>query len=149
MALVVVAGPVAAASPQSATITSHVTFNPGGPNYGGFAIAGKAVDSGLICASGTFVDTGIHFAGYQSDRAGRSLVQLQVTKAFTCGDGSGTFFVKMQIQADFNTGLETFTWVVQGGTDHYANLRGSGSGSTVRDDDGNGNTNTFIGFLIG
>jgi hypothetical protein len=149
MALVVVTGPVAAASPQSATITSHVTFNPDGPNYGGFVITGKAADSGLICASGTFVDTGIHFAGYQSDRAGRSLVQLQVAKTFTCGDGSGTFFVKMQIQADFNTGFETFTWVVQGGTADYAKLRGSGSGSTVPDDDRNGNTNTFTGFLIG
>ena len=149
MALVVVSGPVAAASPQSASITSHVTFNPDGPNYGEFTITGKAVDSGLICASGTFVDTGIQFAGYQSDRGGRSVVQLQVRKTFTCGDGSGTFFVKMQIQADFATGLEAFTWVVQAGTDDYANLRGSGSGTTVPDADRNGNTNTFTGFLIG
>jgi len=149
MALVVVAGPVAAASPQSATIVSHVTFNPDGPNFGGFSISGKAADSHLVCASGSFVDTGIQFAGYQSDRAGRTVVQLQVAKTFTCGDGTGSFFVKMQIQADFNTGLETFTWVVQGGTDAYTNLRGSGSGSTVRDEDGNGNTNTFTGFLVG
>ena len=110
---------------------------------------GRPLTSGLICASGTFVDTGIRFAGYQSDHGGRTVVQLQVRKTFTCGDGSGTFFVKMQIQADFDTGLETFTWVVQGGTDDYANLRGSGSGTTVRDDDGNGNTNTYTGFLIG
>ena len=149
MALVVITGPVAAASPQPVTIASHVTFNPDGPNFGDFAITGKAADSHLICASGTFVDTGIQFAGFQSDRGGRSVVQLQVHKTFTCGDGSGTFFVKMQIQADFNTGLETFTWVVQGGTAAYGNLRGSGSGGTVRDADGNGNTNTFTGFLIG
>jgi hypothetical protein len=148
-ALVIVAGPVAAASPQSVTIVSHVTFNPDGPNFGDFAITGSAVDSNVICDRGTFVDTGIHFAGYQSDRGGRTVVQLQVDKTFTCGDGSGTFFVKMQIQADFNTGLETFTWVVQGGTVDYGQLRGSGSGSTVRDDDGNGNTNTFTGFVIG
>ena len=149
MALVVVTGSVAAASPQPVTIASHVNFNPDGPNSGDFTITGQAVASGLICAGGTFVDTGIHFAGYQSDRGGRSVVQLQVHKTFTCSDGSGTFFVKMQIQADFATGLETFTWVVQGGTDDYANLRGSGAGSTVRDDDGNGNTNTFTGLLIG
>jgi hypothetical protein len=148
MALVVVAGPVAAAAPQPVTIDSHVTFNAGG-NSGDFTISGTAADSGLICASGTFVDTGISFAGWQSERAGRSVVQLQVRKAFTCSDGSGTFFVKLQIQADFSTGLETFTWVVQGGTDDYAKLRGSGSGSTVRDADGNGNTNTYTGFLIG
>ena len=149
IALVAVAGSVAAASPESATIVSHVTFNPDGPNSGDFATSGAAADSHLICAYGTFVDTGIHFAGYQSDRAGRSIVQLQVAKVFTCGDGSGTFFVKMQIQADFNTGLETFTWVVQGGTVAYQDLRGSGSGSTIRNDDGQGNTNTFTGFLIG
>ena len=148
MVLVVLTGPVAAASPQPITIASHVTFNPDGPNYGDFAITGSAVDSGRICADGTFVDTGIKFAGYQSDHAGRTVVQLQVRKTFTCGDGSGTFFVKLQIQADFDTGLETFTWVVKGGTDDYANLRGSGSGSTVRDDDGNGNTNTYTGFLL-
>lgn len=149
MALVVVVGPVAAASPQPVTIDSHVTFNPNGPNSGDFKITGTAADSGLICASGTFVDTGISFAGYQSDRAGRTVIQLQVRKAFTCADGSGTLFVKLQIQADVATGLETFTWVAQGGTDDYANLRGSGSGSTVRDDDGNGNTNTYTGFLLG
>jgi hypothetical protein len=149
MALVIVAGPAAAASPQPVTIVSHVTFNPDGPNSGDFAITGMAADSKVICARGTFVDTGIHFAGYQSDRGGRSVVQLQVDKTFTCGDRSGTFFVKMQIQADFNTGFETFTWVVQGGTGDYGSLRGSGSGSTVPDDDRNGNTNTFTGFLVG
>jgi hypothetical protein len=149
MALVIVVGPVAAASPQSMTIVSKVTFNPDGPNYGDFTITGAAADSHLVCASGTFEDTGIHFAGYQSDHAGRTVVQLQVYKTFTCGDGSGTFFVKMQIQADFDTGYETFTWVVQGGTDSYGHLRGSGSGSTVPDADRNGNTNTFTGFLIG
>ena len=149
MALVIVTGPVAAAAPAPLTIASHVSFNPDGPNFGDFTITGSAADSGLICPGGTFVDTGIQFAGYQSDHGGRSVVQLQVHKTFTCGDGSGTFFVKLQIQADFATGLETFTWVVQGGTDDYANLRGSGSGSTVRDDDGNGNTNTYTGFLLG
>ena len=79
--------------------------------------------------SGTFVDTGIRFAGYQSDRG---IVQLQVDKAFTCADGSGTFFVKLQIQANFDTGIESFTWVVQGGTANYSALRGSGTGSTAK-----------------
>ena len=149
MALVVVTAPVAAASPRAVSIVSHVTFNPDGPNYGDFAATGSAVDDELVCASGTFVDTGIRFAGFQADHSGRTVVQLQVHKEFTCGDGSGTFFVKMQIQADFDTGLETFTWAVQGGTGPYENLRGSGTGSTVRDDDGNGNTNTYAGFIVG
>lgn len=147
--LAVVTGPVAAAAPRQATIVSHVTFNPDGPNYGTFAISGPAVTDHVLCASGTFVDTGIRFAGFQSDRAGRTIVQLQVNKTFTCDDRTGTFFVKMQIQADVDTGLETFTWVVQGGTGQYRRLSGSGSGTTVRDEDGNGNTNTYVGFVVG
>jgi hypothetical protein len=145
----VVTGPVAAAAPQQVAIVSHVTFNPDGPNFGDFTATGQAVDGHRLCGSGTFVDTGIRFAGFQSDRAGRTIVQLQVDKRFTCGDDSGSFFVRMQIRADFDTGFETFTWVVLGGTGDYDHLSGRGSGSTVRDGDGNGNTNTYVGFLPG
>jgi hypothetical protein len=145
LAVVAIVAPVAAGSPQQVTIVSHVTFNPEGPNYGDFATSGQATDSGLICPSGTFVDTNIRYAGYQSDRG---MVQLQVDKAFTCADGTGTFFVKIQIQANFDTGIESFTWVVQGGTDNYASLRGSGSGSTVPNPP-IGNINTYDGFLLG
>ena len=144
LALVAAAAPVGAASPQSVTIVSHVTFNPDGPNYGDFVASGDAADSGLICTSGTFVDTGIRFAGFQSDRG---TVQLQVVKEFTCDDGTGTFIVKLQIQANFDTGIESFTWVVLGGTDDYASLRGAGSGSTVPNAP-IGNINTYEGFLL-
>jgi hypothetical protein len=144
LALVAAAAPVGAASPQSVTIVSHVTFNPDGPNFGDFATSGEATDSGLICASGTFVDTGIRFAGFQSDRG---TVQIQVVKEFTCDDGSGTFTVKLQIQANFETGIESFTWVVLGGTDDYASLRGGGRGSTVPNLP-IGNINTYEGFLL-
>jgi len=144
LGLMTVIAPVAAATPQSVNIVSNVTFNPNGPNSGDFTTTGQATDSGLICGAGTFVDTGIRFAGFQSPRG---TVQLQVDKAFTCGDGSGTFFVKMQIHADFNTGIESFSWVIQGGTADYDMLKGSGSGTTVPRD--GGNTNTFMGFLIG
>ena len=138
------AGPAGAASPEGVTLLSHVTFNPDGPNYGDFDATGAAVDSGTMCASGTFVDVGIRFAGFQSNRGE---VQLQVVKEFTCDDGSGTFIVKMQIQANFDTGIETFSWVVLGGTDDYASLRGSGLGSTVPNPP-TGNINTFVGFVL-
>jgi len=144
LVLMAIAGPVGAASPKSVTIVSNVTFNPDGPNYGDFAASGTAVDSGVICASGTFVDTGIRFAGYQSDRG---IVQLQVVKEFTCDDGTGTFVVKLQIQANFDTGIESFTWVVLGGTGDYGSLHGSGSGSTVPNAP-IGNINTYEGFLL-
>lgn len=139
-----ITGTAGAASPQAVTLVSHVTFNPDGPNYGDFVATGAAVDSGVMCDSGTFVDLGIRFAGYQSDRG---KVQLQVIKEFTCDDGSGTFIVKMQIQANFDTGIESFTWVVLDGTDAYATLAGGGSGSTVPNPP-TGNVNTFVGFVI-
>ena len=138
-------GSATAASPQSVTIVSHVTFNPDGPNYGDFVTSGDATDSGPICTSGTFVDTAIRFAGFQSDRG---IVQLQVVKEFTCGDGTGTFIVKLQIQANFDTGIESFTWVVLGGTGDYASLQGAGTGSTVPNAP-IGNINTYEGFLLG
>lgn len=143
LALLLVAAPVAAGSPKAVTIVSHVTFNPDGPNYGDFQASGPAVTSGVICASGTFVDTFIKFAGFQSDRG---VVQLQVVKLFTCADGVHTFLAKMQIQANFDTGIETFSWVVMGG-DGYRGLIGSGSGSTVPNAP-IGNINTFVGFLL-
>lgn len=143
LALGVVAAPAAAAPPlASVTIVSDVTFVEGGPNVGEFTTNGAATDAGLICESGTFVDTGIRFAGFQG-RQGE--VQLQVYKTFTCDDGSGTFDLRMQIQANFDTGLETFQWVVTGGTDDYAALRGAGTGTTVPRE--GGNTNTYVGRL--
>jgi hypothetical protein len=144
-AVLAIAGPAAAASPQQVTIVSHVTFNPDGPNYGDFTTSGEATDSGLICETGTFVDTAIQFAGFQSDRG---MVQILVVKEFTCDDDSGTFVVKLQIQANFNTGIESFSWVVLGGTGDYAALRGAGSGSTVPNPP-TGNINTYEGFLLG
>ena len=139
-----VAGSAVAASPAAVTIVSNVTFNPDGPNYGDFTATGAAVDSGVLCPSGTFVDLGIRFAGFQSNRGE---VQLQVVKLFTCDDGSGEFVVKMQIQANFDTGIETFSWVVLDGNGEYASLRGSGLGSTVPTQ--TGNINTFVGFVLG
>ena len=143
LALATVIAPVAAAAPQRVEIVSHVTFNPDGPNYGDFDASGPAVAGGLICAHGTFVDLGIRFAGFQRPRG---VVQLQVLKEFTCAD-EGTFLVKLQIQADFNTGIESFSWVVLGGTGDTAGIRGSGGGSTVPNPP-TGNVNTYAGFLI-
>ena len=143
LTVLAVAAPAAAGSPQSVTIVSHVTFNPDGPNFGDFDASGAAVGS-VICPTGTFVDTSIRFAGFQSPRG---VVQLQVGKTFTCNDGSGSFFVKLQIQANFNSGLETFTWVANGGTGDYSALRGSGRGTTVPNAP-IGNINTYEGFLL-
>ena len=89
MALVVVTAPVAAASPRAVSIVSHVTFNPDGPNYGDFAATGSAVDDELVCASGTFVDTGIRFAGFQADHSGRTVVRSRSTRSSPVATGAG------------------------------------------------------------
>jgi len=72
----------------------------------------------------------------------RGVVQLQVLKDFTCDRGNGAFSVKMQIQADFTTGIESFSWIAWGG------IRGTGRGSTVPEPP-TGNINTFEGFILG
>jgi hypothetical protein len=145
LALISVLGPVAAGTPQQVQIVSHMNFNPDGPNFGDFTASGSAVDSGLVCASGTVLDTGIVFGGFQSGRG----AQILVRKTFTCADGSGTFFVKIQVHLDFETATESFTWVVLGGTGDYESLRGGGDGSTVSDgsDPQTGNFNTYVGGL--
>jgi len=143
LTVLAVVAPAAAGSPMPVTIVSHVTFNPDAFNTGDFSASGAAAGS-VVCPEGTFVDTFIHFAGFQSDRG---VVQLQVAKTFTCADGSGSFFVKLQIQANFDTGLETFTWVADGGTGAYTALHGSGRGTTVPNAP-IGNINTYEGFLL-
>ena len=147
LALIALVGPAAAGPAKSVTIISHVTFNPGDWNYGDFDASGAAADGGLICAHGTFVDTNIEFHGYQSDRG---VVQLRVDKHFTCNTTlsgpNGTFDVKLQIQANIDTGIETFSWVVKGGTGDLSSLRGAGRGSTVLNPP-TGNINTYEGML--
>jgi hypothetical protein len=146
LAVLSVAGPTTAAPAQHVHIVSPVTFDPNG-NHGSFAANGPAVGAGLICASGTFFDTAIAFRGFQSGHA----VQIYVAKTFTC-PGSGTFDVKLQINASFD-GTERFAWSITDGTGAYASLHGAGTGSTVPTFDPNdpenqiGNVNTYDGVL--
>jgi hypothetical protein len=144
LAAIVVSANVAVAGngpPTQVKIVSNVLFNPNGFNTGDFVTSGAA-SGGLICAKGTLVDTSLIFVGFQGGQG----FQVQVRKTFTCDDGSGTFFVKLQVHGQFD-GTETFSWVVQGGTGKYQSLRGSGNGSTVPTN--TGNINTYDGFLIG
>ena len=143
------ASPAAAATPTAVEIVSHMDFNQeGGFNTGDFEASGPAVDQGLICDSGTVEDTRIILAGFQSP-TGR--IQIPVRKTFTCDDGSGEIFIKIQVHLNLNTQTETFSWVVLGGTGDYSNLQGSGQGTTVGDgsDPQTGNFNNYTGFLIG
>jgi hypothetical protein len=137
--------PAGASATQQVAIVSHISFNFPLPNSGDFTTSGPATDGGLICASGDVTDTRDLFVGYQSGFR----YQVLLLKDFVCRDGSGTIFVKIQVHGSFD-GTESFTWVVQGGTGDYANLRGSGQGSTVPNPDpSTGNTNFYEGFLVG
>ena len=89
----------------------------GGFNTGDFVASGPAVEQGLICESGTVEDTRLIFAGFQSP-TGR--IQIPVRKTFTCDDGSGEIFIKIQVHLDLNAQTETFSWVVLGGTGDYS-----------------------------
>jgi len=145
--LVAAIAPVAAAAPQPVTIVVVNTFPDSPPPFGTFTAFGSAVDSHLLCPSGTTVDVRNDWAGGQSGHK----LQILVIKELTCADGTGTFFIKMQVHIDSATG-ETFTWVVLNGTGAYGHLQGSGPGTTVSlpsDEDGGHNQNTYSGFLIG
>jgi hypothetical protein len=139
LALVTVIGPVAGTEPrpQAVTIVSPMTV-PGNPNYGFFTASG----SPLICASGDVIDTRLVVlrGSLESDFV------LTVNKTFTCHDGSGTFFARLLVR--MSGGVETFTWVILGGTGRYHDLFGLGSGSTVPFDSGGGVTNTYTGYLV-
>ncbi len=134
------ASPVFAAPPEPVSIVSHMTVNqPEAANTGEFTSTG----SDAICQAGTVLDDRLLISGWPS-RAG--LLQILVVKTFTCDDGSGTFVVELQVHANPD-GTERFTWVVQGGTGDYVNLRGRGRGTTVPA--GDGVDNTYTGFLVG
>ena len=137
--------PASAASPAAVAIVSPMTFNDDGFNFGTFEASGPAVDEGLICEAGTVDDTRIIFVGFQSNRG----AQIPVRKTFTCDDGE--IFIKIQVHLDFASSTESFSWVVLGGTGAYANVRGSGLGTTTPDgsDPQTGNINTYTGFLLG
>jgi hypothetical protein len=99
-------------------------FGPGGtgPTGGPFTASGPAVDAGLMCPAGDTIDVASGVAGYRSPAG----VNFRVVKHFTCTDGSGEFWVKLQVRIDSKG--DNFVWVIVDGTDAYSRLRGTGWG---------------------
>lgn len=87
-----------------------------------FTASGPAVDSGLMCPSGTVDDLFGKASGFKAPTG----INFQVVKLFTCDDGSGTFLLKLQVRINFRG--DNFQWVVLGGDGNYSNLHGSGTG---------------------
>ncbi len=98
-----------------------------GENFGNgtFTATGAAVKEGIVCPNGDVTQDSFKLTGYQSE----TVQIVQVINRFICGDGSGEFYVKLQVRLDkFG---DHFYWVVLGGTEAYANLHGTGSGTGV------------------
>ena len=120
--ILAVAAPATAAPPEEVTLA--------GPSY--FTGSGEFMttdEAGLICPSGTTTD----IFGKTSPPDGQSpnRINLQIRKLFVCGDNSGSFEIKLQVQIPVNideNNWPTFTWVVVGGTGDYEDLKGNGSG---------------------
>lgn len=124
MVLILSVVPVSASSPPAKVMFEVQTIIPeGGPNYGSFVATGPAVDEGIVCASGETTDVDFHASGFQSDRG----VNFQVVKLFTCDDGSGEFFVKLQVRIDRRG--NNYNWNIVGGTGSYEKLHGTGAGT--------------------
>jgi len=92
------------------------------PDFGPFTASGPAVDAGIVCPSGDVIDAFVKASGFQSQTG----VNLQVVKLFTCDDGSGEFYVKLQVRIDSKG--DNFNWNIVGGTGAYEKLHGTGSG---------------------
>jgi hypothetical protein len=126
LALMLVAVPL---TPAGATPPLEVAFEvptsippEGGPSSGPFVATGPAVSDGIMCETGQTIDVFGKASGFQSNRG----VNFQVVKLFTCDDGSGEFFVKLQVRIDQKG--DNFNWTVVGGTGAYADLHGTGGG---------------------
>ena len=124
MILILSVVPVSASSPPAEVMFEVQTTIPpeGGPNFGPFVATGPAVDEGVVCATGDTIDVYIRASGFQSGRG----VNYQVVKLFICDDGSGEFFVKLQVRVDQKG--NNYNWNVVGGTGSYDELHGTGTG---------------------
>jgi hypothetical protein len=86
-----------------------------------FVASGTAVAQGL-CAYGIVDDVSI-----VATDTGTPTRILHVLKRFHCGDGSGTFDLRMTVQLDTITHETTASWRIVGGTGAYVHLHGHGT----------------------
>jgi hypothetical protein len=125
---------VPAAYAQEPTITTAITFPPGGEPLGTFTATEP------LCPSGTFVDEFVGGGGGDLYHA------FSVRKLFTCDDGSGTFTILFHPQFSPATPAscqEAGPFSVVGGTGDYTTL--SGHGDFCVFPSGDGFTETFTG----
>jgi hypothetical protein len=120
--LVICVTPAMASTPLADVTITITTAVSSVPTSGQFTAAGPAVQAGLVCPAGFSEDSLNRPSGYQSGGDFRLLVR----KLFTCGDGSGTFTLQLEVKLmpEFGT---TGNWSVLSGTGAYKNLHGAGT----------------------
>ena len=127
LATAVPAATAAAGPPLDLGMTVPTAFaDPGEPD-GEFMAYGAAVDVGRVCDTGDTYTLDGGATGLRSNR----IVNFHVLKEFVCDDGSGSFFVKLEVHYDYTKTPENnvFNWTIKGGTGAYEDLHGSGSGT--------------------
>jgi hypothetical protein len=117
----VVLAPASLAAGPPADVSIEVLAHHIPTGTGHFTASGPAVDAGIVCDEGNVLDIAGKASGFSN--AG---VNFQALKEFTCEDGSGSFFMKLQVRIDHKG--DNFNWVIMGGTGDYAELHGAGSG---------------------
>ena len=123
MILILSVVPVSASSPPLEVMFEVPTvIPPGGGPFGTFTATGPAVDEGLVCPSG---DTIAEFEKVNGEQSNKGF-NVQVTYVFTCDDGSGQFYVKLQVRIDQKG--DNFNWTILGGNGDYEKLHGTGKG---------------------
>lgn len=117
--LVVTVVPAAAKTkPLGVEIEVTTTIPGGGP----FIATGPAVDAGVICGSGDVIT---RFGALRSPPP--PLRTLSILNEFACDDGSGSFFIKVEVK--FTDDGTTGNWVVLDGTSAHGEIEGDMDGT--------------------
>jgi hypothetical protein len=119
--------PAGATPPVDLEIENHLTFSdiPSGEvpftGEGPFVATGSAVEAGLVCPSGESLVVDWRQTAFQPPT---EWVNFHVITEFTCDDGSGVFYIQLQVRADQKG--DNANWRIAGGTGVYERLRGTG-----------------------
>ena len=124
-ALLMVCGGATAACSAAASQDAPATPQPAGipmsiEGHQPFEQDGTFVATGAgLCPSGTNTSHSI-----VTERPTGAL--FDVTKTFTCNDGSGTFDMRIKASVENCNNYDRGSWYITGGTGAYTNMTGSG-----------------------
>lgn len=113
--------PVFAARPLDVEIQVVARIAPGAVDP--FTASGLAVDAGQICSSGASSNAKVNVKNPEST----TIKNIRVIKLFRCGDGSGNFYIELNVKLNVPTGNTSGNWSIRGGTGSYTNLEGKGT----------------------